>query len=433
MTGVSPVRPRTSTGRATSSSSRESAREPRQRPRERRPRPSGRLLQPLVWLPAVSLILFGLCMMLSLSPSIEAAEGRYGLLKDQAVALGVGLILLVIAWRLDYRRLRKLSLVAFGVILLSLLLVHIPGVAMSKGGSRSWIGVGSLSYQPSEFAKIAVILFGAHILSSPRVADRRFWSYMWPFGVLGLLACASVLLEGDLGTAVIIAGLLLGLLWMGGMRFLHWLLVAGGGLAVVAVATLVSEERTSRVLSFLNPFADPYDSGFQLVQSLVALGRGGLFGVGAGQSVQKFQYLPQAHTDMVYAIIGEEFGLLGAGLVIVFFALFCVGCWHLACRAADPMGRLLISGCGLLVAFQAVINIGGVIGALPLTGVPLPFVSYGGNSLVVMLACVGLVLGVARQMSRTPAPGQLVGYQNVTRLDSWRRYGGARSARAGSR
>jgi cell division protein FtsW len=412
---------------------RDSLRTVRKTVRTGRSRARGRLLRPLVWLPPALLTLFGLCMMISLSPSVDASGGRYGLLRDQAVALAIGLAFLVFAWRADYRKVRVLSLAVFGAVFLSLLLVHVPGVALSKGGSRSWIGVGSITYQPSEFAKLAVILLGAHLLSSPRVSDKCFWSYMWPFGVLSLLACASVLLEGDLGTAVIIAGLVLGLLWMGGMRFVHWILVAGGGLGVVALATLLSEERMSRILSFLHPFADPYGSGFQLVQSLVALGRGGLLGVGAGQSVQKFQYLPQAHTDMVYAIVGEEFGLVGAASIIVLFAIFCIGCWRLARLCADPMGRLLISGCGLLVALQAIINVGGVIGALPLTGVPLPFVSYGGNSLVVMLAVVGLVLGVARRMAQTPGPPRVMEYENVTHLDRWRRHSGTRSARLGGR
>ena len=226
---------------------------------------------------------------------------------------------------------------------------------------------------------------------------------MLPFGLTGLLMCVLVLLEPDLGTAIIIAGLMLGMLWVGGMKRTHWLglVGAGAGLAFLLVAT--NAERMSRVLSFLDPGADPYDTGYQLSQSLVALGRGGWFGVGPGQSVQKFKYLPKAHTDMIFAILGEEFGLLGAGLVILLFAVFAFAAWRLAAQCCDPMGRYLIAGCGMLVTLQAVVNIGGVIGALPLTGVPLPFISYGRNSLLVMLIAVGLILSVARWAPAWPA------------------------------
>ncbi len=393
----------------------------------------GRLLLISLWLPPALLVVFGLCMMLSISFSLTDGPGRYALLRDQAMAVGLGLVLLLVTSRIRHQLWRKLSLLAFFVVFLSLLAVHIPGVGLTKNGARSWVGLGDLTYQPSEFAKLAVILLGAHLLTSPRVAKARFSSYIWPFGVLGLGVCGLVLLEGDLGTAVIIAGLVLGLLWLGGMRLTHWLLVAGAGLAGFIVAVVTSEERMSRVFGFLHPFADPYGSTFQLVQSLVALGRGGLLGVGPGQSVQKFQYLPQAHTDMIYAIIGEEFGLVGTALIVLLFAVFAVGCWQLARRCREPMGRLIVAGCGMLVVSQAIINIGGVIGALPLTGVPLPFVSYGSNSLLVMMTAVGLVMAVARTTPQGAVSSRLPRYENVTSLDRWRRHSGPRGARASSR
>ncbi len=189
----------------------------------------------------------------------------------------------------------------------------------------------------------------------------------------------------------------------------------------------------SRVLSFLDPSSDPEGAGYQLTQSLVALGRGGWFGVGPGESVQKFQYLPKARTDMIFAILGEEFGLLGAGLVILVFGVFAVACWRLARRCGDPMGKLLIAGCGMMVILEAVVNIGGVIGALPLTGVPLPFISYGRNSLLVMLVAVGLILAVSRRASVAAAQSQGERYENVTHIDRRRWDGRARGARAGAR
>jgi cell division protein FtsW len=206
--------------------------------------------------------------------------------------------------------------------------------------------------------------------------------------------------------------------------------VALGG---VIGLTVQSHERMSRVLSFLDPWKDPHGDGYQLIQSLVALGRGGWFGVGPGQSVQKFQYLPKARTDMIFAIVGEEFGLIGAAVVILVFGVFAVACWRLARRCGDPMGRLLIAGCGMLVILQAVVNIGGVTGAMPLTGVPLPFISYGRNSLLVMLMAVGLILAVCRRAPATMARSEGERYENVTHLDRRRWDGRARGARAGAR
>jgi cell division protein FtsW len=252
-----------------------------------------------------------------------------------------------------------------------------------------------------------------------------------------MLMCILVFWEGDLGTAVIIAGLLMGMLWMGGMKGRQWLAVIAAGCAGAVGLTLLNaerfSERLSRVLSFVDPSADPQGSSYQLTQSLVALGRGGWFGVGPGESVQKFQYLPKARSDMIFAILGEEFGLLGAGFIIILFGVFAVACWRLARRCHEPMGRLLIAGCGMLVVLQAAVNIGGVIGALPLTGVPLPFISYGRNSLLVMLIAVGLILAVCRQAAIATAPSPVERYENVTDIDRRRWDGRARGARAGAR
>ena len=212
---------------------------------------------------------------------------------------------------------------------------------------------------------------------------------MRPFGLIGLAVCGLVLLEPDLGTAVIIAGLVMGLLWIGGMKMTHWLWSAVAAGAAGCLCS-VHQRGTDEPRPLLpRPLRRPARHRLSADAVAGGLGRGGWFGVGPGESVQKFNYLPKAHTDMIFAILGEEFGLLGAGLVILLFAVFAVACWRLARRCADPMGRYLIAGCGMLVTLQAVVNIGGVIGALPLTGVPLPFISYGRNSLLVMLIAVG--------------------------------------------
>jgi cell division protein FtsW len=386
----------------------------------------------LTWVTTAILLVAGLCMMLSISTAVTSGD-KFGYLRNQGITAAVGVCALVILSRVDYRRLRTWSVVFLGVVVFSLLLVHVPGVARSEGGSASWIPMGPLTFQPSEFAKLAVVLVGAHLLTSPRVSDGRFWSYMWPFGLTCLGICVLVYLEGDLGTAIIIAGLMMGMLWLGGMKAGQWTLVCAAGIAGAVGLTLMSTVRTSRVLSFLDPSSDPQKSSYQLTQSLVALGKGGWFGVGPGQSVQKFQYLPKARSDMIFAILGEEFGLVGAGLIIALFGVFAIACWRLARRCGDPMGKLLIAGCGMLIILQAAVNIGGVIGALPLTGVPLPFISYGRNSLLVMLLAVGLILAVCKRAPVAAARSEGERYDNVTHLDRRRWDGRARSARAGAR
>lgn len=387
----------------------------------------------LIWITPLLLLTAGICTVLSVSLANTVNGGdKYEWVRPQGIVALVGLVSLLLISRVDYRRLRGLSLFFLAVAILSLIAVHIPGVGQSEGGASSWIQIGPITYQPSEFAKLALILVGAHLLSSPWVKGGRFRSYIWPFGIAGVLICALVMSENDLGTSIILVGLMLGLFWLAGMKAWHWLAVAGAGLAVAAGIILSSGERMSRILAIIDPAADAQDSSYQLWQSLVALGRGGWFGVGPGGSVQKFAYLPEAHNDMIYAIFGEEFGFLGAGLLIMLFAVFAMACWRLARRCSDRMGKYLIAGCGMLVTLQAVINIGGVTGAIPLTGVPLPFVSYGRNSLLVMLMAVGLILAVARRAPALPAPAPATRCENVTSIDRRRRDGGPRGARAGA-
>lgn len=390
----------------------------------------------VVWVGSLLLLIGGMCMILSVSVAEAVGGGdKYGLLRPQAMAAVVGLVLLLIISRMDYRRLRVGSVLFLGIAVLFLCLVHIPQLSASEGGSSSWFQAGPLRFQPSELAKLALVLVGAHLLSSPRLRPATFSRYMWPFGAVGVGICALVTLEGDLGTAMIIAGVMMGLLWIAGMSWRPWALVGAGGLAIATGLICSSAERMSRFFSFLNPSADPQGASYQLWQSMVALGRGGWFGVGPGQSVQKFQYLPKAHTDMIFSILGEEFGLLGTTVVLLLFAGFALACWKLARRCADPMGKYLIAGCGMLVTLQAIVNIGGVIGALPLTGVPLPFISYGRTSLVAMLMAVGVILAVAARAPARPRPSSaVVRYSdNVTRIDSRRGNRGARGPRSSSR
>jgi cell division protein FtsW len=343
--------------------------------------------------------------------------------------------LMLIVTRLDYRRLRKLSLLFMGFVAVSLVAVHIPGVGHRVNGASSYIALGPLSYQPSEFAKLAVVLAGAHLLATPRVKDGRMRSYLLPFGAMGSVLCGLVMWENDFGTAIIITGLVVGMLWLAGMKAKQWLLLTGGGALVGGglMLLLARGKMISRIAAMLDPWADPEKTGYQLRQALLALGRGGWFGVGPGRSVQKFDYLPEAHNDMIFAILGEEFGFFGATLIIGLFVTLAVACWRLARRCSDPMGKYLIAGCGMIITLQAAINIGGVMGAIPLTGVPLPFVSYGCNSLMVMLVAVGLVLAVAGRASAVAVASPEERVENVERVDIRRWDGRPRSAGSGAR
>jgi cell division protein FtsW len=390
----------------------------------------------LVWITALLLLTAGLCTVLSISLAEGVRGGdRFVYVRPQGIVAIVGLVLMFLVTRLDYRKFRVLSLGFLAFVILSLVAVHIPGLGQSQGGASSWIQIGPFTYQPSEFAKLAVVLAGAHLLSSPRVKDGKFASYVWPFGVLGVVMCGLVMWENDLGTSIIIAGLLLGMLWLAGMKTKQWSLLVGGGAVTGLLVVLLGSggTRLSRITALFDTTSTANDTGYQLRQSLMALGRGGWFGVGPGESVQKFAYLPEAHNDMIYAILGEEFGFVGAGLVILLFVVFAGACWGLARRCADPMAKYLIAGCGMIVTLQSAINIGGVIGAIPLTGVPLPFVSDGRNSLLVMLMAVGVILAVARRAPVKAASAPAKRYDNVTRIDSRRWDGRTRGARAGAR
>jgi cell division protein FtsW len=384
----------------------------------------------LVWITTLLLLTTGICMVLSVSMAEALGGGdKFVYVRPQAIAAGVGLVGLALLSRVDYTKLRAPSMIFLALSASLLVLVHVPQLSHSEGGSSSWLEFGPLTIQPSEVAKLAVVLAGAHLLSVRRVRKADFGSYVWPFGMVTAGMCGLVVLEGDLGTAIIVAGLLLGMLWLAGMKRGQWLGLFGTSAAAAAALVLSSSERRARVLSFIDPSADPLGESYQLWQSLVALGRGGWFGVGPGESVQKFQYLPEAHTDMIYSILGEEFGLVGTASVLLLFALFALACWQLARRCTDPMGKYVIAGCGMLVSLQAVVNIGGVIGAMPLTGVPLPFISYGRSSLFVMLMAVGLILAVARRAPARVAPSPAGRHENVADIDRGRRDGRARGAR----
>ena len=345
----------------------------------------------------------GLMMVLSAS-SVEALRsygGAWVFFQRQAMWVAIGSVALIGTAALDYRLWRRAVLPLVGVSFVLLLLVLLPGVGITAGGSSRWLGTDSLRIQPSELAKLAVLLFGADLLSrrAELVGDWRM--VMRPLLLTAGVVAALVLLQPDMGTAMLMVLIVLVLLFVGGVPLLPM-----GGLGVVtgisAVILAKAESyRWARVSSFRDPFGDFSHTGYQVAQSLVALGTGHVGGVGLGASRAKWGFLPNAHTDFIFAIVGEELGLIGTFLVVGLFATFAFVGVRTALRAPDRFGALVAAGVTAWVCGQAFVNMGAVTSILPVTGVPLPFVSFGGSSLVVTMGATGILLNIARQ-SRHP-------------------------------
>jgi cell division protein FtsW len=354
----------------------------------------GRFDQRVLTLVTLGLVAFGLVMVYS-ATSASAALGdgdSMAYLERQAVYAVLGVVLMAAAARVDYHRLRYLSpallLVTLG--LCAAVLVASPAV----NGAHRWFILGPASFQPSELAKLSLCLFAAVYLSRRRT-PQTLGQLFRPLGLVTGLFCGLILLEPDLGTTISLCVMMLALLLVAGVPFRLLsvaALVAGG---VGAIAIWVEPYRRARIFSFLDPWSDAQGSGFQIVQATIGIGSGGWTGEGLGEGVQKILYLPEAHTDMIFAVVGEELGLVGSALVIGAFAVFGFTGFRVALRCRDPFGKLLATGITALVCGQAVINLAAVLGIAPLTGIPLPFVSYGGSSLVVLLVSVGILLNIA--------------------------------------
>jgi len=368
----------------------------------------GQLEQRLLVLVTLALVAFGLVMVYS-ATSASAAIGDgdpMTYLKRHAIYAVLGVGLMIVASRFDNRRLR---LLAPPLVLASIVLcVAVLAVAPEINGAKRWLYFGPVSFQPSELAKLSLLLFAAGYLA--RNGAPRSLGELWrPIGLLATVFAGLFLVQPDLGTTISLMLMLSGMLVVAGVPART--LAAAGGLAVTLglVAIWASPYRRERLLSFLDPWADPEDAGFQTVQATIGFGSGGLTGEGLGQSVQKINYLPEAHTDMILAIIGEELGLIGTTAVIAAFAAFAFAGFTIALRARDPYGKLLAAGITSLVCGQAAVNLGAVLGIAPLTGIPLPFVSFGGTSLLVLLASVGILLNIAvdeRAPSGAAMPGR---------------------------
>jgi cell division protein FtsW len=353
-----------------------------------------------------------------LSASSVAALSNYGsswyFFNRQLAWALVGAGAFVVMSRVDYHRWRKLSPVILLGTLIALFVVLIPGIGIMVDGSRRWLGAGSmLRVHPSEIAKVALLLYAADVLARRADSLGNWFAWRPVLLVFGALS-ALVLLEPDLDSTIVLGLITFALLLAAGVRTRHLVNLAGLGISLAAILAISAPYRRARVFAFLDPWSDTSNTGYQIAQSLIALGSGGVSGVGLGAGRAKWLFLPNAHTDFIFAIIGEELGLIGCLLVLGLFAGFGLSGFHIAKHAPDRFGALLAAGVTTWIVGQAVINLGAVVGMLPVSGITLPFLSAGGSSLVVAMAAAGMLANVARQAipaaarardaTATPAP-----------------------------
>ncbi|MFS0643576.1 stage V sporulation protein E [Siminovitchia sp. 179-K 8D1 HS] len=316
--------------------------------------------------------------------------------KRQLLFAGLGFAAMFLMMNIDYWSWRKWAKPILLICFLLLLVVLIPGVGMERNGSRSWIGVGAFSIQPSEFIKIALISFLAKFLSENQRHITTVKKGLLPSLALVFFAFGLIMLQPDLGTGTVMAGTCVVMLFIAGARISHFVFLGLMGLAGFVALIMSAPYRMARITSFLDPWQDPLNSGFQIIQSLYAIGPGGLFGLGLGQSRQKFFYLPEPQTDFIFAVLSEELGFIGGSFVILLFALLLWRGIKIALGAPDLYGSFLAVGIISMIAIQVMINIGVVTGLMPVTGITLPFLSYGGSSLTIMLMAVGVLLNISR-------------------------------------
>lgn len=354
----------------------------------------------VLFITTLALIGVGLIMVFSSSAVTANVQfyDPYYFFKRQLIWALIGLVAMIVIMRINYLRLKDLAIPIAIISLLCLILVLTPLGIGAKGSTR-WLGVGILSFTPSELVKLGMVMFVAKTMEINIGKITSFKNGVLPYLLVMALVCTLIMLQPDLGTAFVVAGTVFFMLMVAGAKMSHLGALAIGGIGAVALAIALEPYRAERFLAFLDPWKYPSDQGFQTIQSLYALGSGGLFGMGLGRSRQKFFYLPEQHTDFIFAILGEELGFMGALLVLGLFLLFAWRGFRIAINAPDTFGSLMAAGITIMIVFQAFINIAVVSGALPVTGITLPFISYGGTSLLITMAAVGLLLNISRYSS----------------------------------
>ena len=349
----------------------------------------------------ITLLLIGIGVVMIYSASSismwQSTGESAGLLKKQLFYLVVGFIAMFVSMAIDYQLLRKIVKPLFIAAIIPLILVLVPGISHEAGGAKRWLHLFGLNYQPSEFVKIALIIYMADFITRKNRVLKNFWQgFAPPMIILGFVTLL-VLMQPDLGTAISFVVLVFVMLFISGTRPVHLFSSMLAAMPFLYLLVFSVPYRRARILAFLNPWLDPKGGGFQIIQSQIALGSGGLFGVGLGQGRQKLFYLPAAHTDFIFSIIGEELGLLGTIAVIVLLIVLIWKMSRIVYLVKEPFGKLICAGVLTLISFSSVVNIGVSIGSLPTKGLPLPFISYGGSSLIFHMVAVGLLLNVSKQ------------------------------------
>ncbi|WP_175988832.1 stage V sporulation protein E [Bacillus sp. Marseille-Q1617] len=316
--------------------------------------------------------------------------------KRQLLFAAVGVFAMFFIMNVEYWTWKNWAKVLIIICFVLLVLVLIPGIGVLRNGSRSWIGVGAFSIQPSEFMKLAMIAFLAKYLSENQKYITSFRKGVLPSLLLVFSAFGMIMLQPDLGTGTVMVGTCVVMIFISGARVMHFAWLGIAGLAGFAALVLSAPYRIKRITSFLDPWEDPLNSGFQIIQSLYAIGPGGLFGLGLGESRQKFFYLPEPQNDFIFAILAEELGFIGGTFVLLLFSLILWRGVRIALGAPDLFGSFLAVGIVSMIAIQVMINVGVVTGLMPVTGITLPFLSYGGSSLTLMLMAVGVLLNISR-------------------------------------
>ncbi|MEC5422783.1 stage V sporulation protein E [Virgibacillus sp. C22-A2] len=345
-----------------------------------------------------TLLIIGVIMVYS--SSYVWADYKFGdtlyYLKRQLLFAGAGVIAMLFVMQVPYSVWQKYAKLLLFSCFVLLFLVLIPGIGMIRGGAQSWIGIGAFSIQPSEFMKLGLIIYLAAFLSSNQKYIISFKKGFFPSIILIFTAFGLIMLQPDLGTGMVLVLTCMLMVFVAGARLLHFFGLAAIGLAGFVFLILSAPYRISRITAFLNPWEDPLGDGFQIIQSLYAIGPGGLMGLGLGESLQKYFYLPEPQTDFIFAILGEELGFIGGTVVIGLFLLLLWRGIKISLEAPDSFARFLAFGVVSMLAIQAMINISVVIGLIPVTGITLPFLSYGGSSLTLTLCSVGILLNISR-------------------------------------
>lgn len=353
----------------------------------------------LIFLSAFLLSAFGLLMIYSSSHiwSEYKFNDPYYYVRHQLIFFFIGLILIYFIRKIDYKLYYKYSnIILLGSFIL-LVLVLIPGLGQVRNGSRSWFGIGSLGIQPSELAKISLIIFTAKYLSKSEKTIKFFKNGTLPILLIIFLFFGLIMLEPDFGTGMVIVMSLMFMLFISNIKLSFFGIMSTLGLGGIVALIIIAPYRLARILSFLNPWSDPLGSGFQIIQSLYAIGPSGLFGKGLGNSVQKHFYLPEPQTDFIFAIISEEFGFLGIMILSILFLTLFYNTIKISLNQKDLFAKYLSFGLIIEIIFQTILNISVVIGLVPVTGVTLPFISYGGSSLLISMISIGIILNISRK------------------------------------